>query len=245
MSNMEKIICLAELILTANKTVVFTGAGISTSSGYPDLEGMQKITQRDSKFHDDLLKLLTNRFAQKNPAEFYRLYRKTHFQPQNRPSLAHRVMTLMQKKKLLAGIITMNLDHLHTSANSKDVVEYWGSINDNYCVAAHHYFDMEFIASHSLPRCPLDGSLVLPIFVERNMTAIKKELERGQKMVNNADLLLLCGTKAAHGVPGHPRKMVIINKWPTSFDSQAELVIHADLDWVFKQLAIIFQYIEK
>lgn len=229
---------LAKMILQMNKTIIFTGAGISISSGYPDLAGMQEIAQNDSEFHDNLLRLLTNRFAQKNPLMFYRLYRKTHFKPLSQPSLSHEVITLLQKEKLIAGIITMNLDHLHTIAGSKNVVEYWGSINDNYCVAEHHYFSMNFIARHSVPYCPLDGSLILPVFVERNMTAIKKELECGRKLTTNTDLMIVCGTKAAHGIPGNPHKMVVINKMHTKLDLKADLVIHANLDWVFEQLAI-------
>lgn len=242
MARDENILRLAKAILEAHKTIIFTGAGVSTSSGYPDLEGMQKITRGDRYFNGDLLELLTNRFARNNPKEFYRLYRKTHFRVKNSPSPTHKIISMLQADKLLAGVITMNLDHLHTLAGSKSVVEYWGSINDNYCVAQHHYFDMSFIATHKIPHCPQDGSLILPVFVERNMVALRKELIHGEKAIDAADLLIVCGTKAAHGIQGHPHKIAVINMEPIELENQADIVVHAPVDQVFSQLVTLLYH---
>lgn len=227
---------LKQMLLQANFTVIITGAGISTSSGYPDLAGMNQTTLDDPKFQAPLMQLLTNRFAQQHPREFYRLYRLTHFRWATQPSLGHQVIADLQKKKLVQALITFNLDHLHTLAGSSDVIEYWGSINDNYCIAHGHRFTAEFIQKHFVPYCPLDGSLILPIFVIRNMTALKSAITAGRKMISQADLILALGTQLHHGLPQNHSKLVIINQAFVKTSQPADLFIPGKLDQILAKL---------
>ncbi|MDC7952837.1 SIR2 family NAD-dependent protein deacylase [Liquorilactobacillus mali] len=227
---------LKQLMLKSNYTVIITGAGISTASGYPDLIGMNQITLNDSSFNAPLMQLLTNRFAQHNPHEFYRLYRMTHFLPQTRPSLSHQIIADFEKNELIKAVITFNLDHLHTLAGTKNVIEYWDSINDNYCIAKNHRFDSTFIQSQSVPHCPIDGSLVLPIFVIRNMVALKKAVTTGRKMLSQADLILALGTQLHHGLPSIHGKLVVINQHPVKITQPIALFIQGNLDQILTEL---------
>ncbi|WP_243674587.1 Sir2 family NAD-dependent protein deacetylase [Lentilactobacillus kisonensis] len=67
------------LISHSKRIVAFTGAGISTDSGIPDLSGIDRILKDDPYFTGDVFNLLSSSFATHHPEEFYRLYRKTFF----------------------------------------------------------------------------------------------------------------------------------------------------------------------
>ncbi|MCP9328714.1 SIR2 family NAD-dependent protein deacylase [Liquorilactobacillus satsumensis] len=227
---------LTTLLEQAQQTILVTGAGISTTCGYPGLAAMNKIALTDSEFHAPILKLLTNRYAQSHPQEFYRMYRKTHFRPQALPSSSHLALAHLEKAGLITGIITFNLDYLHTLAGSKKVLEYWGSINENFCVAHHHSFGLEYLVEHPIPHCPFDGSLILPVFVLRNMVAFKKRVAAGRALLKNADLVIICGTQLHHNFPETAANIVVINDQPLRLQQEPALFIQGKLDSVFDAL---------
>ncbi|MBA1433893.1 hypothetical protein [Bombilactobacillus bombi] len=73
---------LCQKILESKHLVAFTGAGASTDSGIPDLDGINNILKSDGlfsylHFHQGVFGLLNPNFAINNSVEFYRLYRKT------------------------------------------------------------------------------------------------------------------------------------------------------------------------
>ncbi|MFT8460802.1 SIR2 family NAD-dependent protein deacylase [Liquorilactobacillus ghanensis] len=225
-----------QLLIHSKSTVVITGAGISTACGYPDLDKMNEITIKHTQNKQPLMQILTNRFAQQNPTDFYRLYRLTHFRPEVLPSASHQILTELEKRKLITGIITFNLDYLHTIAGAKRVIEYWGSINDNYCIAHHHRFDLNYIQDHAVPYCPIDNSLILPIFVMRNMVALKAAVTAGRQLIKQADLLIVMGTKLHHGLISNQAKLIVINDEPIKVPQAVTLFIQNKLDPVLEEL---------
>lgn len=86
---MCKISKMLELIAESHRIVAFTGAGVSTDSGIPDVDGILSILNRDSDYHGDAYNLVSQRFARSEPATFYRIYRKTFFHPDARPNSCH------------------------------------------------------------------------------------------------------------------------------------------------------------
>lgn len=230
---------LKNLLLTANKTVVITGAGLSTASGYPDLKAMNQLALNNPIASVPLMELLTNRFAQQHPQTFYQLYRLTHFRPTSQPSTAHQIINQLNEQQYFQGIITYNLDYLHALAGTQNVIEYWGSINENYCVKQHHRFDLNFIQQCTTPYCPIDHSLILPIFVLRNMVAIKARVLAGQKLIQTADLILALGTKLGHGLPVNQAQLVVLNNQPINVSQPIKLYINGSLDQLLTDLKAI------
>lgn len=183
------------LIDNSSHIVAFTGAGISTDSGIPDLAGIAKILDNDQKFDGGIFGMLNSAFATQNPKDFYRLYRKTFFHPQARPNTSHRFLTYLEKIGKLDGVATMNIDYLHQLAGSQTVYEYWGDMRKNHCINCHQSFDWEIIKDQRLPHCPICGHLIVPDFVMRNLATYSNEVTAGQKLISQADLLIIAGTQ--------------------------------------------------
>lgn len=114
---------VAEYIKRANKTVVLTGAGISTDSGIPDFRGVDGLY---SKYPENVL---SKDYFFNNTDLFYEAFvEKFKTIIHAKPNDSHKILAKWEAKGLLNGIITQNIDGLHQKAGSKNVVEYHGTL---------------------------------------------------------------------------------------------------------------------
>ena len=66
---------------------------------------------------------------ERDPARFWSYYRP-RFQSlgDKRPNAAHEALAELERRELIEGVITQNIDRLHGAAGSREVVEVHGSI---------------------------------------------------------------------------------------------------------------------
>ena len=121
---------LAELIGESGCTVALTGAGVSVPSGIPDFRtpetGLWANVDPMEVAHIDVF--------ERDPARFWSYYRP-RFQSlgDKRPNGAHEALAELERRGLLEGVITQNIDRLHRAAGSENVVEVHGSIETSSC----------------------------------------------------------------------------------------------------------------
>lgn len=199
-------------VRSAHHIVAFTGAGISTDSGIPDLAGIDQILAADPQFHGGVFRLLDPAWASAHPDDFYRLYRLTFYHPDSQPNPAHQALVTLAARGQLSAVVTMNIDYLHQQAGSPTVIEYWGDMRLNHCVDCGQVFDWNVIPATSVPRCPRCGGVILPDFVLRHLATYPAAITQGRRIMSDADLLLIVGTQrsAASFSPSVPK--IIVNR---------------------------------
>lgn len=108
-----------------NKTIFFTGAGISAESGVPTYRGRGGVWKQYN-YEEYACQEAFDRNPKK-VIEFHKVRRKAvGF---CKPNAGHLAITAMQG----ATIITQNIDGLHQRAGSKTVIELHGSLWKNRC----------------------------------------------------------------------------------------------------------------
>lgn len=224
------------LISHSKRIVAFTGAGISTDSGIPDLSGIDRILKDDPYFTGDVFNLLSSSFATHHPEEFYRLYRKTFFQPNAQPNEAHHFLASLEQTGKLVGIATMNIDWLHQLAGSQTVFEYWGDMHKNHCVYCQRSFDWQIIKEMVLPKCPSCGHVIIPDFVMRNLATYQDAVAAGQALIAQADLLLIIGTKRSPNQFPQKTPKIIINEYPVLSGGNNFLEVNGRASVVFSKI---------
>lgn len=121
-------------IMARGRTVVVTGAGISTDSGIPDYRGAGSTPRTPMTFQEFLA----------DPASRSRYWAGSHagWQRFSRslPNAGHRVLARLEKRAFVTGVITQNVDGLHQRAGSHRVVEVHGSMNRVRCLDCGHEF---------------------------------------------------------------------------------------------------------
>ena len=117
MNNVQK---LKEMLSESKFTVVITGAGISNSCGIADMEKMNVLNTIETSLAP---------LVQMHPERSYNLLHKSFLKGifEKGPSLTHRKISSLEKDGLIQGIITTNIDHLHSLAGSTQVAEIQGS----------------------------------------------------------------------------------------------------------------------
>lgn len=110
--------------------LVLSGAGISTDSGIPDYRGPTGARRHAAP-------MTYERFTG-SPDERRRYWARSHLGwhrvAEARPNAAHRAVATLGRAGLLAGVVTQNVDGLHTAAGSPDVIDLHGRLDAVVCL---------------------------------------------------------------------------------------------------------------
>ena len=110
---------MIKMLRTSKKTVVFTGAGVSTLSGIQDFrgkDGLYKTIDADRMF--DIQSFY------ENPAVYYGLAKDFIYGlEEKKPSIVHEMLAEWEEQGLIDSVITQNIDLLHSKAGSKKVLK--------------------------------------------------------------------------------------------------------------------------
>jgi NAD-dependent deacetylase len=235
----DKAARLAELIRGAERAVVLTGAGVSVPSGIPDFrtpgKGIWEKVDPMEVAHIDAFRRSPDRFWQFYADRFASLVDK-------RPNPAHEAIAELERRGLVRGVITQNVDRLHRMAGSRNVIEVHGSIEHCVCLECggrvHLDRVLEIIAAHpGAPECeacihPLKPDVVL--FGELLPVAAMAE---AQSLAQEADLMVCVGSSLevfpVASLPGVTLeaggRLAIVTQGPTAYDREAEVKLSGDV----------------
>ena len=239
---MKQINELQNMINHAKHIVFFTGAGVSTDSGIPDFRSTDGLYNMKYDFPPETI--ISHSFFMDNPEEFYRFYRDKMIYPDARPSIAHHFIAKCEAKGISSGVITQNIDGLHTSAGSKNVIELHGSVLRNTCMKCGKKHSLSsIITPDKLPLCSC-GGLIKPDVVLYEEALNDRDLYRAVELISKADVMIIMGTSLnvypAAGLVRYFRgsHLIIINKTTTPYDQNADLCINASLKDVLSKIQI-------
>ncbi|MHB1151123.1 MAG: NAD-dependent protein deacylase [Eubacteriales bacterium] len=223
----HKISLLRQWIEESRNTVFFGGAGVSTESGIPDFRSSGGLYRQKYKYPAEYM--LSHHFFTGNTDEFFDFYRNILLYPDAKPNKAHMALAELERQGRLSAVITQNVDGLHTAAGSECVYELHGSSLRNFCLECGKQFGLDFIlGSTGIPYCSCGGT-VKPDVVLYDEQLDDMIFKKAQNAVSAADLLIIGGTSLtvypAAGLVDYYRgsRLVIINKSPTPYDSDAGL----------------------
>lgn len=216
--------------------VFFGGAGVSTESGIPDFRSVDGLYHQ--KFDYPPETILSHSFFFSHTAYFYRFYREKMLAPGVLPNAAHLALKKLEDAGKLSAIITQNIDGLHQRAGSSNVLELHGSVLRNYCLKCGKFHDLSAITeSGGIPMCEC-GGLIKPDVVLYEEALNDDTIEASVRALRAADLLIVGGTSLtvypAAGLLQYyrGRRIVLINRDPTPYDSRAGLIFREPIGQV-------------
>ena len=225
----EPIQKLKALVDGTDNLVFFGGAGVSTESGIPDFRSTDGLYHQEYDYPPETI--LSHRFYESKPEEFFRFYRAKLLCPNAKPNAAHRKLAQWEREGKLKAVVTQNIDGLHQAAGSKRVLELHGSVHRNYCERCGKFHSLDFLLrSEGVPHCTCGGR-VKPDVVLYEEGLDSAVLDAAIRAISDADVLIIGGTSLnvypAAGLlnyyQGH--KLVLINKSAVSREVAADLVI--------------------
>lgn len=233
---------LQSVIDEGKRIVFFGGAGVSTESGIPDFRSADGLYNQKYKFPPE--RIISHSFFMSQPEEFYRFYRDRMIFPEAKPNAAHLKLAELERAGKLSAVITQNIDGLHTAAGSKNVIELHGSVHRNHCMKCGRAYRLDFIInSEGIPRCEC-GGIVKPDVVLYEEGLDENDINRAINAIAEADVLIIGGTslvvQPAAGLIRFfdGRRLVVINKTPTSADDEADIVIKGSIGETLWQINV-------
>jgi NAD-dependent deacetylase len=230
---------LAELICGSRCSVALTGAGISVPSGIPDFRtpetGLWANVDPMEVAHIDVF--------ERDPARFWSYYRP-RFQSlgDKRPNSAHGALAELERRGLIEGVVTQNIDRLHRAAGSRNVIEVHGSIETSSCTACAASFGLDEVEGlfdgDGVAFCPGCGGPVKPDVVLFGELLPEAAIAQARELAERADLMICVGSSlAVHPVAALPQltlerggRLAIVTKGGTPYDGDAELKLDGEVE---------------
>lgn len=232
---------LTSLLRSARRTLVFTGAGISTGSGIADYRGPDGLwkTRRPVEFAD---------FMRSSDARVEYWDQKLEVWPGIRdaqPNPTHHAIVRLEHAGRLTGVVTQNIDGLHHKAGTSHelLVELHGTNLAVECMRCHELSDpaphfAAFEATREPPVCVSCGGYLKPATISFGQSLRQSDLMRAMAAARRADLVLALGSSLSvhpaasipllaveQGVP-----YVVVNRGVTEHDDLAGLTLRIDGD---------------
>lgn len=129
-------------LLRGRRIAVLTGAGISTDSGIPDYRGPDSPPANPMTIRQFTS---SREFRQRYWARNHLGWRHM---AQTAPNAGHRAVAALERAGVVTGVITQNVDLLHTKAGSRTVINLHGTYARVVCLDCGHGMSRAALAEH-------------------------------------------------------------------------------------------------
>jgi len=215
--------------------VVFTGAGISTESGIPDFRSPGGIWTRYRP-------VTYQEFVASEAAriEAWKRRLETHEAHKNaKPNIGHYFVQSLDAKGKLIGLITQNVDGLHSMAGlpSERIAELHGSNRKIVCLNCGKSFDPDpiikkLVGDFSSPRCDACGGILKSATISFGQAMPQEAMLKAQEWTERARIFVVMGSslqvQPAASFPVLAKRngalLAIINREATPLDEYADFV---------------------
>ena len=228
----------ADMVATAGRVVVFTGAGISTESGIPDFRSPTGLWARYDPADFSFPSFMRSEDARRRywavGRELYAAIRAAQ------PNAAHRAIVRLEALGLLDCVITQNVDDLHQRAgtDSGKVIELHGNATRVRCLScdgryARDDIQARLLAGEAVPACTACGGILKPLTVLFGEPMPGAAVQRAEERSRSAGCFLVVGSSLgvypAAYMPSYAKeagaRLVVVNLTPTRLDHVADVVL--------------------
>jgi len=240
-----------ELIDRARRVVALTGAGISTDSGIPDFRGPQGVWTLNPKAE----RMSDIRYYTADPEVRVLSWQSRLAHPAwtAAPNAGHLALVGLERRGILSGLITQNIDGLHQRAGSRAdlVIEVHGNLHSAICLDCGWRGPMQPVldrvrAGETDPPCRQCGGILKSDTISFGQPLVPDVIDRAMRAAASADCLLAVGTTLqvypiAAAVPAAKdagASIIIVNAQPTPFDGIADVRIAASISEVLPKLCV-------
>lgn len=237
----------AELLCMSQRTVVLTGAGISTPSGIPDFRsedtGLWSMV--------DPMEVASLSAFRYDPERFYSwMHPLAVCIVGAQPNPAHLALARLEQISSVKVVITQNIDGLHQRAGSMNVLETHGTLQTMSCT--HCFLQVEskpyiepFLKQNQIPHCQRCSAILKPDVILFGEQLPQQTWMEALQASRSCDLMIVAGSSLeVLPVAGLPMKaldrgahLIILNQTPTYLSPRADVVILENVAEVIPEIA--------
>ena len=160
--------------LTSRRTLVLSGAGISTASGIPDYRGPDYRERRRAPVQ-------YRQFVSSADARRRYWARSTvgwAWLKRRKPNAAHHAVAELERRGLVTGVVTQNVDGLHQASGSSRVIDLHGRLSRVVCLGCGAEEDRDALQERMLRLNPGWDALVADMAPDGDAELAEATIER-------------------------------------------------------------------
>jgi NAD-dependent deacetylase len=230
---------LARYLRASKRTVIFTGAGISTESGIPDFRSPGGVW---SKMKPITFQEFVGSEAKQKEA-WERVFNKTAGWTGASPNAGHRVVSALVEMGKVSAVITQNVDNLHQDSGTPadKVIELHGNASYGKCLECERRYELDDLEQRwkagEFMICDACSGLLKTATISFGQAMPETEMLRASIESASCDLFIVLGSSLvvypAANLPQMAKQrgadLVIVNRDETPLDDIADLVLHAEI----------------
>jgi NAD-dependent deacetylase len=179
----------------------------------------------------------------RDPDRFWRFYGDRFASlVDKQPNEAHLALAELERRGLIKGVITQNIDRLHRLAGTERLIEVHGSIEWSVCLDCGGKFPLDRViaqlrAGDGAPECSCCITPLKPDVVLFGELLPERALAEAHALALDADLMLCVGSSLevypVAGLPAITRgaggRLALVTQGPTPYDDEAEVKLEGDV----------------
>ena len=221
------------LISQANNIVCVTGLGTLVESGGIDFWDLDHLCRIEKEYGDSPEELLSAGVYATKKEKFYNFYKKEVISTIPEPSETYVALKKLQDMDKLRATISLNICGLEYRSGLRNVIEFQGTIYNNYCPLCKKNFSLEYILNtKGVPVCDECKVALRPGLRLFGESVRNDRMTEAAIACANADLVLVLGTNLygskVRYLTGHytGNKLILINEEEHFTDRYADYVLY-------------------
>lgn len=232
---------IREVIRTNQNIVLLSGSEVTKETGLNGIRAEHIAYDIEQKYGYSSDEIVSSLFLSRSVETFYDYYRNIILNKSDvELTKVHRAAAKLEEEGKLTAVITKAVYGHFEQAGCKNVVELYGSAEENRCPVCGRFYDSKFIKeSHNAPKC-VDCEVVLrPGFSLYGEMIDNGRLTKASNAIEYADVLIVAGTSLnslswANTIRYYGGdKLILINTEEKSGDERADFRAYGNLSEIF------------
>lgn len=242
---MEQVLDKIRDVIKANENIVLvSGSEVTRETGLNGLRAEHIAYDIEEKYGYSSEEIVSSQFLSRSVDKFYDYYKNIIL---NKTDVeltgVHKAAAKLEKQKKLSSIVTRMVYGHFQKAGCKNVVELYGSAEENRCPVCGRLYDSRFIKeSHGTPKC-VDCEVILrPGFSLFGEMLDNGRLTKATNAIEYANVLIVAGislnsiTWANMLRYYEGDKLILINTKEKTGDERANLRAYGNLSEIFEYI---------
>lgn len=236
-----------EVLRASSNIVVIGGSEVMRETGLNGVHVEYLAYDVEEQYGYSGDEIASSAFFNRQPEIFYDYYRNVILNKEDiKTTPVYDWLAKMEQKGKVSAIVTRMVYSLYQKYGCQNVIEVYGSAEENRCPKCGKLFDSHYIKeSEGVPMCDKCGVMLKPGFTLYGEVIDNATLTKACEAIEHADVLLVVGTKMKSRTWAtmfnyyEGDKLVLINTKESRGDDRANYRVYGNLSEIFKELSSI------
>lgn len=237
----QKLDKIREVIRSGKNIVLVTGSEVIHESGLNGIRAERMVYEVEEKYGYSGEEIVSSIFFSRQADKFYDYYKNIILDDTNvKPTTVYKSAAAMEKAGKLSTIVTRMIYGNYQKAGCENVVELYGSAEENRCPTCGKIFDSAYIRkAQGIPKCDVCEVTLRPGFTFFGELIDNGRLTKASNAIEGADVLLVVGislnsiTWANMLRYYEGDKMILINTEEKTGDERANYRAYGNISDIF------------